>query len=115
MIVKQRICKTTDDEKQSLYRQGNNDNKLTNRGITSVFQKGLRSGFAICKQNLLTLDRMTSIWICFCGRHIGRTQHTEIPTRPNQTVTFVEICLYVYHIVVFEFDSVTEVHVDIYH
>ena len=24
--------------------------------ITSVFQKGLRSGFAICKQNLLTLE-----------------------------------------------------------
>ena len=38
----------------------------------------------------------------------------EIPKRPNQTETFVEICLYVYHIVVFEFNSVTEVHVDIY-
>ena len=54
--------------------------------------------------------RMTS---CSCSRHIGRTQHTEIPTKPNQTETFVEICLYVYHIVVFEFNSFTEVHVDI--
>ena len=50
----------------------------------------------------------------FCGGHVGRTQNTEIPTRPNQTETFVEICLYVYHIVVFEFNSITEVHVDIY-
>ena len=50
----------------------------------------------------------------FCVGHIGRTQNTEIPARPDQTETFVEICLYVYHIVVFEFNSITEVHVDIY-
>ena len=50
----------------------------------------------------------------FCGGYIGRTQNTEIPTKPKQTETFVEICLYVYHIVVFEFNSVMEVHVDIY-
>ena len=27
----------------------------------------------------------------YCGGHIGRTQNTDIPTRPNQTETFVEI------------------------
>ena len=63
--------------------------------IQVFFEKGFEAKFVN--------TRLTS---CFCGRHIGRTQNTEIPTRPNQTVTFVEICLYVYHIVVFEFNSV---------
>ena len=30
--------------------------KFKEQALTSVFQKGLRSGFAICKQNLLTLE-----------------------------------------------------------
>ena len=54
--------------------------------------------------------RMTSFWMYVSAAVILVGPKTR---RPNQTETFVEIYIYVYHIVAFEFNSITEVHVDI--